>query len=92
MQQPCIALCLDIFSLSFCCCFPSADPLLSNPPCCCSCCRCRRRCCLNAGTSRATRYICLLDELGFGPDGLQVLTYWLCYLYCRCTRCEPWLA
>jgi hypothetical protein len=40
-----------------------------------------------AGTNRATRYICLLDELGFGPDGLQVFTYWMCYLYCRCTRC-----
>lgn len=39
-----------------------------------------------AGTSRSTRYICILDELGFGPDGLQVFTYWLCYLYCRCTR------
>lgn len=43
--------------------------------------------CLLPGTSRASRYICLLDELGLGPDGLQVLTYWMCYLYCRCTRC-----
>eukprot|EP00878_Enallax_costatus_P030427 GHUV01033127.1.p1 GENE.GHUV01033127.1~~GHUV01033127.1.p1 ORF type:complete len:168 (+),score=41.47 GHUV01033127.1:421-924(+) len=38
------------------------------------------------GTSKAARYICLLDELGFGSDGLQTFTNWLCYLYCRCAR------
>eukprot|EP00775_Hariotina_reticulata_P009931 gene9931-10086_t len=32
------------------------------------------------GTSKVPRYICLLDELGFGADGLQLLSYWLCYL------------
>jgi eukaryotic translation initiation factor 2C len=38
------------------------------------------------GTSRIPRYTCLLDELGFGPDGLILLSYWLCYLYCRCNK------
>jgi eukaryotic translation initiation factor 2C len=28
----------------------------------------------------------LVDENGFSADGLQLLTYWLCFLYCRCTR------
>ena len=27
-----------------------------------------------------------MDENGFSADGLQLLTYWLCYLYARCTR------
>jgi hypothetical protein len=39
------------------------------------------------GTSKAAHYNVLVDEVGFGADGLQLLTYWLCYLYCRCTRC-----
>lgn len=38
------------------------------------------------GTNRPARYIVLVDQCGFGPDGLQLLTYWLCYLFCRCTR------
>lgn len=38
------------------------------------------------GTSKPAHYHVLVDENGFGPDGMQLLTYWLCYLYCRCTR------
>lgn len=41
-----------------------------------------------SGTNRAARYIVLLDELGMGPDAMQLFTYWMCYLYCRCTRWE----
>lgn len=45
------------------------------------------------GTSRPAHYHVLVDQNGFGPDGLQMLTYWMCYLYCRCTRsvsvCPP---
>lgn len=44
-----------------------------------------RPCC--CGAVMPYRYICLWDELGFGADGLQCFTYWLCYLYCRCARC-----
>jgi eukaryotic translation initiation factor 2C len=38
------------------------------------------------GTSRCVRYIVLVDEVGCGADALQLLSYWLCYLFCRCTR------
>lgn len=38
------------------------------------------------GTSRPTHYRVLVDENNYGPDGLEMMTYWLCYLYCRCTR------
>lgn len=38
------------------------------------------------GTTRPTHYSVLVDEIGFGADELQALTYRLCYLYCRCTR------
>ena len=38
------------------------------------------------GTNRPAHYHVLVDEIGFGPDGMQMLTYWLCYLYARCTR------
>lgn len=45
------------------------------------------------GTNRSAHYHVLVDEIGFGPDGIQLLTYWLCYLYARCTRsvsfCPP---
>lgn len=38
-------------------------------------------------------YHVLLDQNGFTPDALQILTYWQCYLFCRCTRsisvCPP---
>jgi eukaryotic translation initiation factor 2C len=38
------------------------------------------------GTNRPAHYTVLADGIGFGPDGLQLLTYWMCYLYCACTR------
>eukprot|EP00803_Ostreobium_quekettii_P000299 evm.model.scf_1586.1 EVM.evm.TU.scf_1586.1 scf_1586:3668-4183(-) len=38
------------------------------------------------GTSRPSHYHVLVDENNFGPDAVQLMTYWLCYLYCRCTR------
>ena len=45
------------------------------------------------GTSRPTLYSVLVDEVGFKPNDLQLLTYWMCHLFCRCTRsvsyCPP---
>ncbi|KAI8917692.1 Piwi domain-containing protein [Powellomyces hirtus] len=45
------------------------------------------------GTSKPTHYHVLYDENNFTADGLQELTYRLCYLYCRATRavsvCPP---
>lgn len=45
------------------------------------------------GTSRPTLYSVLVDEVGFSADELQLLTYWMCHLYDRCTRsvsyCPP---
>lgn len=45
------------------------------------------------GTSKPTHYHVLFDENSFTADGLQELTYRLCYLYCRATRavsvCPP---
>ncbi len=38
------------------------------------------------GHNKACHYQVLVDENGFSADGLQVLTYWLTYLYARCTR------
>ncbi|ORY01783.1 Piwi-domain-containing protein [Basidiobolus meristosporus CBS 931.73] len=38
------------------------------------------------GTSRSTHYHVLYDDNNFTSDGLQELTYRLCYLYARCTR------
>ncbi|TPX59346.1 hypothetical protein PhCBS80983_g02488 [Powellomyces hirtus] len=38
------------------------------------------------GTSKPTHYHVLHDENRFTSDGLQELTYRLCYLYCRATR------
>lgn len=38
------------------------------------------------GTSRPTHYHVLYDENKFTADGLQGLTYNLCYTYARCTR------
>ena len=37
--------------------------------------------------NKPAHYHVLVDEIGFGADGMQLLTYWLCYTYCRCTRC-----
>ncbi|RMZ53214.1 hypothetical protein APUTEX25_005203, partial [Auxenochlorella protothecoides] len=45
------------------------------------------------GTSKPAHYSVLVDENKFGADGMQLLTYHLCYLFCRCTRsisvCPP---
>lgn len=45
------------------------------------------------GTSRCTLYSVLVDEVGFDADSLQLLTYWMCHLFCRCTKsvsyCPP---
>jgi hypothetical protein len=38
------------------------------------------------GTNRPAHYHVLVDENGFGADGMQLFTYHMCYLYCRCTR------
>ena len=38
------------------------------------------------GTNKPAHYYVLVDENGFGSDGIQLLSYWMCYLYCRCTR------
>ncbi|CAG8517980.1 1404_t:CDS:10 [Racocetra persica] len=38
------------------------------------------------GTSRPTHYHVLYDENRFTTDGLQALSYNLCYIYARCTR------
>ncbi|KAL5732173.1 argonaute 1B [Ranunculus cassubicifolius] len=38
------------------------------------------------GTSRPAHYHVLYDENNFTADGLQTLTYNLCYTYARCTR------
>ncbi|KAL6751090.1 ribonuclease H-like domain-containing protein [Haematococcus lacustris] len=37
------------------------------------------------GTSRGARYLPLVDELGLTADERQRLTYWMCFLYGRCT-------
>ncbi len=41
------------------------------------------------GTNKPAHYHVLLDEIGFGADGIQLLTYWMCYLYQRTTK---WVA
>ncbi|KAL7153991.1 hypothetical protein ABFS83_04G205300 [Erythranthe nasuta] len=38
------------------------------------------------GTSRPAHYHVLFDENHFSANGLQMLTYSLCYTYARCTR------
>ncbi|EFJ46144.1 Argonaute-like protein [Volvox carteri f. nagariensis] len=45
------------------------------------------------GTNKPAHYHVLIDEIGFGADGVELLTYWLCYLYQRTTKsvsyCPP---
>jgi hypothetical protein len=38
------------------------------------------------GHNKPAHYHVLVDENGFSADGLQLFTYWQCFLYCRCTR------
>jgi len=38
------------------------------------------------GTSRPIRYHVLHDDNNFSADHIQVMTYYLCHLYARCTR------
>jgi len=45
------------------------------------------------GTNRPVHYHVLLDQNKFSADELQQLTFWMSYLFCRCTRsistCSP---
>jgi len=38
------------------------------------------------GTSKPCKYSLVYDEIGFKLSELELLTYWTCYLYCRCNR------
>lgn len=38
------------------------------------------------GTSKACKYALIYDEVGFKMSELELLTYWLTYLYCRCNK------
>ena len=38
------------------------------------------------GTSRPTHYHILHDDSNFSADELEVLTYYMCHLFSRCTR------
>ena len=38
------------------------------------------------GTNKPIKYSVLVDENKFSVDALQEFTYWLSYLFCRCTR------
>ncbi|GFH27335.1 uncharacterized protein HaLaN_25640 [Haematococcus lacustris] len=38
------------------------------------------------GTNKAAKYSVLSDDVGFTADSMQLLTYWLCHTFCRCTR------
>ena len=40
------------------------------------------------GTSRPCHYHVLWDDSDFSADELEVLSYYLCHLYSRCTRFE----
>ncbi|GAX81360.1 hypothetical protein CEUSTIGMA_g8791.t1 [Chlamydomonas eustigma] len=45
------------------------------------------------GTNKPAHYHVLVDEVGCGPDAIQLLTYWMCFTYCRATKsvsyCPP---
>lgn len=38
------------------------------------------------GTAKACKYTLLYDEIGLTLGQLEIMTYWLCYLYSRCNR------
>jgi eukaryotic translation initiation factor 2C len=38
------------------------------------------------GHNKPAHYHVVVDENGFTADGLQLFTYWQCFLCCRCTR------
>ena len=38
------------------------------------------------GTSKPCKYSLIFDEIGFKMAELELLTYWTCYLYCRCNK------
>lgn len=38
------------------------------------------------GTVRPAHYRVLVDENNFGANSIELMTYWLCYLSCRCTK------
>jgi eukaryotic translation initiation factor 2C len=38
------------------------------------------------GTSKPTKYTLVYDEIGFKLGELELMSYWLCYLYVRCTK------
>ena len=38
------------------------------------------------GTSKPTKYTMVYDEIGMRLSEVELMTYWLCYLYVRCTR------
>lgn len=44
------------------------------------------------GTNRPGQYTVLVDENGFGSDGLQLLTYWTTFTYQRATRSVSYAA
>ncbi|GAX84399.1 hypothetical protein CEUSTIGMA_g11821.t1 [Chlamydomonas eustigma] len=43
------------------------------------------------GTNKPAKYSVLYDECGFTADSMQLLAYWLCYTFCRCTRSVSYL-
>jgi len=38
------------------------------------------------GTAKPCKYSLIYDEIGFKMSELELMTYWLTYLYCRCTK------
>ena len=38
------------------------------------------------GTSKPCKYSLIYDDIGFKLSELELLTYWLCYLYCRANK------
>jgi eukaryotic translation initiation factor 2C len=38
------------------------------------------------GTAKACKYSLIYDEIGFKISELEILTYWVCYLYARCNK------